>query len=362
MVARTRNTPRSHRTNGHSRRTPQLIPWSDIARGERRPAAMRCLNSASMNTLVEDQLARLRAALDSPTSTSVQEQRLHGNRIFFGRYTSDSSCDGLQPASPRRSRRRSSPTVTKASALFERCVDIESTQEHACEKVRAGELKEADRFLFSSVDGSELVSRWDMQADPPDILISNISMLGAMLNREVDAPIFERTRAWLTENDDAYFYLVLDELHLHRGTAGTEVAYLVRTLFERLGLTEAEHRHKLRILASSASLPVDGVEGQRSRSYLWDMFGDHGTFSAPDGSGGRRRLERSDRSRQSNRRKRAHHRRTPDRAIRRSWPRRMGPSVNQFKSPHTRRHKRRLWTRSRLHWTSTVTQADQVRA
>lgn len=263
------------------KKNPAADPFVRHRAGERRPAAMRCLILYPMNALVEDQLARLRAALDSATATRVQEQRLNGNRIFFGRYTSEAPVTGfnrhprVHPEDDlvRRSR--------KLQALFERSVDIESTQEHAREKVGAGELKEADRFLFSSVDGSELVSRWDMQADPPDILISNISMLGAMLNREVDAPIFERTRAWLAENDDAYFYLVLDELHLHRGTAGTEVAYLVRTLFERLGLTEAEHRHKLRILASSASLPVDGVEGQRSRSYLWDMFGDHGTFSAP---------------------------------------------------------------------------------
>ena len=71
-----------------------------------------------------------------------------------------------------------------------------------------------DGFVFPSVDGSELLTRWDMQETPPDILITNVSMLSAMLNREVDAPIFEQTRKWLEEDDESYFYLVLDELHL----------------------------------------------------------------------------------------------------------------------------------------------------
>lgn len=133
-----------------------------------------------------------------------------------------------------------------------------------------------EAFDFQSVDGAELTSRWDMQLAPPDILITNVSMLSAMLNREVEEPIFDQTREWLLNNDDAYFYLVLDELHLHRGSGGTEVSYLLRLLISRLGLDEPEHRHKLKILASSASLPTDGDRGDESRGYLSEMFGSLG--------------------------------------------------------------------------------------
>jgi DEAD/DEAH box helicase domain-containing protein len=131
-------------------------------------------------------------------------------------------------------------------------------------------------FLFPATDGSELISRWDMQSHPPDLLITNVSMLSAMLGREVEANIFKTTREWL-EADDSYFYLVLDELHLQRGSAGTEVSHLLRVLIHRLGLSRPEHSHKLRILASSASLP-DSPEGEarRSAAYLWDMFGPFG--------------------------------------------------------------------------------------
>ena len=73
--------------------------------------------------------------------------------------------------------------------------------------------------------------------------------------------------------------MILDELHLQRGASGTELAYLLRLLFERLGLTTPANRQKLRILASSASLPVDGEQGDKSVQFLWDMFGRHGTWT-----------------------------------------------------------------------------------
>ena len=122
-----------------------------------------------------------------------------------------------------------------------------------------------------------MTNRWDMQTHPPDLLITNVSMLSAMLNREVEETIFEQTREWLRE-PDSYFYLVLDELHLQRGAAGTEVAYRIRLLLQRLGLTEsAEQLRKIRILASSASLPASpDDEAKKSAEYLWDMFGPFG--------------------------------------------------------------------------------------
>lgn len=138
-------------------------------------------------------------------------------------------------------------------------------------------------FMFPAVDGNEVISRWDMQEHPPDLLITNVSMLSAMLNREVDAAIFEKTRRWL-EGPDSYFYIVLDELHLQRGAAGTEVAYLLRLLFERLGLTRsAEQRAKIRVLASSASLPASPEEeAEKSAAFLHDMFGPFGLDQGAD--------------------------------------------------------------------------------
>ncbi len=160
-------------------------------------------------------------------------------------------------------------------------VEFESAQVEIKRAIAEDPISRAadDSFLFPRVDGSELLTRWDIQETPPDILITNVSMLGAMLNREVDAKIFSKTRQWLETDPEAYFYLVMDELHLQRGAAGTEVSYLIRLLLHKLGLSNPALRHKVRVLASSASLPTDGSGGERSRKYLWDMFGSTGTYT-----------------------------------------------------------------------------------
>jgi hypothetical protein len=152
---------------------------------------------------------------------------------------------------------------------------LDETQEEAVAQGRRDE-DDSLRFNFPRAGANEVVSRWDMQRHPPDILITNTSMLSTMLVREIDEPIFRYTREWLASDDKAYFYLVLDELHLQRGSAGTEVAYLLRMLLSALGLDDPSNRHKLRILCSSASLPVEGSDREQSLDYLWGLFGDAG--------------------------------------------------------------------------------------
>jgi hypothetical protein len=260
-----------------------------------RSKAVRALVLYPMNALVEDQLTRLRRTLDSDEARSVMDDRFGGNRIFFGRYTGATPVTGYlrHPRRPndRQERRRA---ARRTAQLAEALMGFEQDQETARhfdrqEAETAAKnghgVPEPTRFLFPATDGGELLSRWDMQQSPPDILVTNVSMLGTMLSREVEASIFESTRQWLEGSKDAYFYLVLDELHLVRGSAGTEVSGLVRALIHRLGLDQPEHRHKLRILASSASLPLDGQDGERSTRYLHDFFGPFGTFEKLGASG-----------------------------------------------------------------------------
>lgn len=256
-----------------------------------RPAAVRALILYPMNALVEDQMTRLRRTLDSPEAQAVADRRFAGNRIFFGRYTSATPVTGHlvhprragDPKEARRVERRIEQLSRRLTTIGEdrEKARLFDEQEEARARDEGRELPEPTRYLFPSALGAELCTRWDMQATPPDLLVTNVSMLGTMLSREVDAPIFDRTRAWIESDPKAYFFLVLDELHLVRGSAGTEVAGLVRALVERLGLAQPEHRHKLRILASSASLPTDGPEGERSFRYLDDFFGPFGTVAGP---------------------------------------------------------------------------------
>ncbi|SFJ14917.1 DEAD/DEAH box helicase [Phyllobacterium sp. CL33Tsu] len=256
------------------RDSPTTFRYHRAGEHEGRPKAVRALVLYPMNALVEDQLSRLRKTLTSPEAIAVMDERFDGNRIFFGRYTSATPVAG-HLSHPRRNERdkteRRIKRVSDAMARYEDDQSLARLHDIAHPK------DEPTRYLFPSVDGNELVARWDMHRTPPDVLVTNVSMLGTMLSREIEAPIFQETRRWLERDDDAYFFLVLDELHLVRGSAGTEVSGLVRALVERLGLDRPEHRYKLRILASSASLPLEGDEKDRSLKYLHDFFGPFGT-------------------------------------------------------------------------------------
>ena len=84
-----------------------------------------------------------------------------------------------------------------------------------------------------------------------------------------DSQIFEKTREWLeSDKENNVFQLVIDELHLYRGASGTEVAYLIRLLLDRLGLSPGSKQ--LRILASSASLDSGS---EKTFRFLGGMFG-----------------------------------------------------------------------------------------
>ena len=246
----------SRKWNSHGHRNPDHPWWQSFDRrtekripqrqDEKRPAALRALILYPLNALVEDQLMRLRRACDSPAARKWLHENRGNNRFYFGRYT------GLTPV----------PGQKKSENLRRLREQLEKLHRQA-EKVSDSEQK---RYFFPStdVDTAEMWSRWDMQEHPPDILITNYSMLNIMLIRDLEQPIFEATKAWL-EREDSVFHLVVDELHSYRGTAGSEVAYLLRTLFNRLGLEPDSP--KLRIIASSASL-----EGDEGSEYLSQFF------------------------------------------------------------------------------------------
>lgn len=255
-----------------------------------RPKAVRALILYPMNALVEDQLVRLRKALDSDEAHTVMDEDLGGNRIFFGRYTGATPVTGWL-THPRRAdssdvQKRLKRRMEDYRAWLERA---ERTQLEASRGASDGDDPDLP-FNFPRADGGEMLGRWEMQRHPPDILITNTSMLSIMLTREVEESIFVQTRNWLERDPDAYFFLVIDELHLQRGTTGTEVAFLLKLLVERLGLHRMEHRHKLRVLASSASLPMQGQEGEHSLDYLWGFFGAQGLGHGGDRESWRRAI------------------------------------------------------------------------
>lgn len=205
-----------------------------------RDSAMRALLLYPMNALVEDQLVRLRRILDGPEQLAWLDRHRRGHRFYFGRYT------GQTPYLE-----RELPLVMKTLAR---------------RAEQAERLGPEFRPYVARPLGAELVTRPDMQAYPPDLLITNYSMLNVMLNRPDESGIFAKTAAYL-EHEAACFHLVVDELHSYKGTAGTEVAMLLRRLLHRLGLETDSP--KLRVLAASASL---GEDERAGRGYLEEFF------------------------------------------------------------------------------------------
>ena len=226
--------------------------WAHTERNVRGLHAVRAMILYPLNALVEDQIRRLRQTLDSDAALRWLDAKRGGNRITFGRYT------GATPVSG------SPGNESAVQRLRERLRNMAA--ESAA--VRADDdLPPEVRYYFSNVDGGEMWSRWDMQQTPPDILITNYHMLNIMLMRQVESGIFEKTRAWLKSNQANKFFLIVDELHSYRGTPGTEVAYILRLLLDRLGLSPDSDQ--LVLLATSAS--IDDTDG--SRKFLREFFG-----------------------------------------------------------------------------------------
>ena len=221
--------------------------------GETRPAAMRAILLYPMNALVADQVARLRKALDSPAVRAFLDKDCNGNRIFFGSYNSDT------------------PNKDKAVARLAASFDQAQVLSKAASN---GECEPDDVYVSSRLSDQEftgeMLVREDMHKACPDIFITNISMLSIMLMRFEEQDMLDQTRNYYQNHPDAVFHLIVDELHLHRGTAGAEVSYLLRMFLDRIGVPPMKNgkaNPQLRVYASSASL------GLGAQQYLADFFG-----------------------------------------------------------------------------------------
>ncbi len=233
--------------------------------GEQRPSAIRSLLLYPMNALVADQVGRLRKALDSDDVREFLDNQCGGHRIFFGSYNGSTLKE-----------ERKEDTKTSHELL----VEIASQATGLANAANNGKCEPDDIYVAPRLDSqsftSEMLVREDMQKTPPDILITNVSMLSIMLMRLEEQGMLDATRDYYTDpqNANAVFHLVVDELHLHRGTAGAEVAYLLRMFLNRIGVPPMKKINgmlqpnpQLRIYASSASID------NNPQKYLEDFFG-----------------------------------------------------------------------------------------
>lgn len=225
-----------------------LLPIIDSLVRERESGTLgpgvRALLLYPMNALANDQMKRLRGVLSGYPA------------ITFGRYTGDTETD-----------------PSKARDSFD-------------------ELNPGQPRLKN-----EILSRNEMQAAPPHILLTNYAMLEYLLLRPADLDLFEGQYA------DTWKFIVVDEAHVYDGTQGAEVAMLLRRLRDRVAPDRP-----LRCIATSATVgtdtgpeavvrfasqlfgePFEWVDGERDRQdlvtatrVLSPLAGSWGPLSASD--------------------------------------------------------------------------------
>ena len=222
--------------------------WTPTRGRAIRPPAVRALVLYPTNALVEDQITRLRRSLRKLSKLDPRAS------LWFGRYTGSTLGGGTFPLAGKGGPRVAEVALELGSIVrdFQRLAQGASVDHDLLSQ-------------FSDPRSGEMLTRWDMVAAPPDILVTNYSMLNAMLMRELENPLFEQTARWVAGGGT--FTLVVDELHLYRGTAGSEVAMIVRNLLSRLGISPDSSQ--LRCIATSASLTSD----KAGLSYLEAFFG-----------------------------------------------------------------------------------------
>lgn len=115
---------------------------------------------------------------------------------------------------------------------------------------------------------NEYISREHMRNEPPNILLTNYSMLEYLLLRPEDEAFFSGafTNSWR--------HIAIDEAHMYSGALGTEIAYLLRRLKARI-FSNSKNAHHLQCYATSATIgSSEPQELRKVAKFASDLFGE----------------------------------------------------------------------------------------
>lgn len=234
-------------------------------------SAVRALVLYPMNALVNDQLGRLRLLFGDKRIVDWFMDSA-GRPARFARYTSRTLYPGVRDA--KKDQTRLKPIGDYYVAKLIEASGAPNPQQQAA-RLLVDKLRERGKFpakpdlvkwygsrnahwqdqngnfrrCITLPEDPELLTRHEVHEAPPDILVTNYSMLEYMLMRPLERPVFDSTRAWLEANSEERLLLVIDEAHLYRGAGGAEVALLIRRLRARLGIPA----ERLQVICTSAS-------------------------------------------------------------------------------------------------------------
>jgi hypothetical protein len=233
--------------------------------------AVRALLLYPMNALVNDQLSRLRLIFGADQVMNWFTARA-GRPPKFGRYTGRTLYPGRRTEEKDKKRlkglnfyrdleHRASGNDANSDDARRLIIALKSRGKWPAKTGGLTSWYGANKSHWRAKDGvfkravervqldAELLTRHEIQTAPPDLLVTNYSMLEYMMLRPIERSIFDETRAFFAAHPEERFILVLDEAHLYRGVQGAEVGMLVRRLKLRLGLRDDQFQ----IICTSAS-------------------------------------------------------------------------------------------------------------
>jgi len=196
---------------------PILLHLLREQRAGRRSVGVRALILYPMNALANDQRRRL------GEFCQILEEDQSPFRFTFGRYTGETPEDARD------------------------------------------DFRKARQQLALRLPG-ELILREEMREHPPDILLTNYSMLEYLLLRPKETPLFDDGRG------ATWRFLVLDEAHQYKGAKGMEIAMLLRRLKQRL--REGGQEVGYQCIATSASLGGGADDRNALADFATELFGE----------------------------------------------------------------------------------------
>lgn len=232
---------------------------------------VRTLIIYPMNALVSDQLARFRKIMGAKKFMDIFTSCSGAGRIpHFGMYTGRTPYSG-------ESKKQSNINLAKIYREQYLVDEYAAVEEQKEQLKKINGFKSINKYparyggeegLRDFIDNlendihkpnpydAEYITRFEIQKNTPDILITNYSMLEYMLMRQMEAGIWNDTKEWLNKSEENRLLIVLDEAHMYRGSSGGEIALLLDRLFSRLDIS----LEKVQFILTTASMPVEDEE------------------------------------------------------------------------------------------------------
>ena len=232
---------------------------------------IRAMMLYPMNALVSDQLGRLRKMIgdrDEKFQSLVKSISYETRIPQFGMYTGRTAYPGSQ--NEKKDKNLAQTIYKDLINQFDK--DTEPYEYTAKEKnisdlIKLGKYpakKNVEEFAarlelgehFTHKLDAELITRQEIRQNCPDILITNYSMLQYMLIRPIEDCIWNNTKEWLVSDPNNKLLFIIDEAHMYRGSAGGEVALLIRRFMHKLEID----RNRIQFILTSASIPKDQMK------------------------------------------------------------------------------------------------------